>query len=183
MLKIRDRHIDIDGELNDQHQQEGKRDGLEYQQNDDENRRHGEQVDALQVYIGRILQVFHHGSFADDEGARIPGLHYGVDLCNLVIYLRCCRLILRYHQSHLVLIALQHFQDVLGDHFPREKGPCQGGDTHCGLHALQIFNLRHDLPFCTGVKILIQENDMCRIHMEGVLQLFVCHIAQDIIRQ
>ena len=82
-----------------------------------------------------------------------------------------------------MLIALQHFQDVMRDHLLWEKRADQRGDTYCGLHTLKFFDLRHDLPLGLSVKILVQENDMCRVHMEGILQLFVGHITQDIIRQ
>ena len=105
MLIIRHRHIDIDGKLYDQHQEEGEGDRLKDQQDDDKNRRHGEEVDSLDIDIGRLLQILHHRGFADDQGIRIPGFDDLIDLSDLGVHLRGRLGVFGDDQAHLMLIA------------------------------------------------------------------------------
>ena len=183
MLIIRNSHVDIDRKLNDQDQQDGQGDGLEDQQDDKEYRTYRKQVDPLQVYIGRVLKVFHHGSFADDQGSRVAGFDDFIDPGDLSVHLMGRRFILRYDKPHLMFFTLQHIPDIVRNHFLRKQRTHHGGHAHGEFDTVDLLHLLQDLTFHIPVQIPVQKDHMGGIHVECLLKLGISHIAEDIIRQ
>ena len=183
MLIIRHRHIDIDGKLYDQHQEEGEGDRLKDQQDNDKNRRHREEVDSLDIDIGRLLQILHHRGFADDQGIRIPGFDDLIDLSDLGVHLRGRLGVFGDDQAHLMLIAPELVRKFLRDQFLRDQGADHGGQAQGEFHSVHVLDLCKNIPFGLPVQVPAHDDHVGRVHMKSLFQFIVGYVAEDIVRK
>ena len=116
---MRQAEVDEDGQLNDRNEQEGKRNALLDQQNDDENCEDGDGVVYPEVVVGRFDHVLHARRFADKHSGRIVFLEYTVEAVDLRVYIVARYLVFRVYKQKLPFVAFQYTAYAVGKYLLR----------------------------------------------------------------
>ncbi len=164
-------HVNIYRKLNDKHEQNRQRDGVEHEQDNHKDGGDGNNADHLEIPVRNRNQIIRAGCLAKEHPLGVIFFQNLPELRELVVHLIRGDFIFRSDEHELSAAALQKSGDFFRQKLLRNLRSQNGIQTERKLHAVHVLHfLQHVCGIFCG-QIAVRQNQVHRAHIEALRKL------------